>query len=74
MTAIIINEKTRIGKNVIEMLRAISAIEKDNSIKFLDETEFLLSNKKNKEVLEHGVKQVKEGHKGKIIKTTDLWK
>lgn len=43
MTTIQINEKTKIGKTVLEMLKALSRIENDNSIKFLDETEYLLS-------------------------------
>ena len=74
MTTIQINEKTKIGKNILEMLRALARIENDNSIKFLDETEYLLSSKANKEVLMHGIEQVNEGAKGKTIKTSDLWK
>jgi hypothetical protein len=84
MTTIQINEKTKIGKNVLEMLKALARIENEversgnsqgeNSIKFLDETEYLLSSKANKEALMHGITQVKEGIKGKPIKTSDLWK
>ncbi len=74
MTTIQINEKTKIGKNILEMLRALARIENDNSIKFLDETEYLLSSKANKEVLMHGITQVNEGGKGKTIKTSELWK
>jgi len=74
MTTIQINEKTKIGKNILEMLRALARIENDNSIKFLDETEYLLSSKANKEVLMHGINQVNEGGKGKAIKTSQLWK
>jgi hypothetical protein len=74
MTTIQINEKTKIGKNVLEMLKALTKIENDNSIKILDETEYLLSTKANKEALMHGIKQVQEGKKGKTIKTSDLWK
>ena len=74
MTTIRINEKTKIGKNVLEMLKALARIENNDSIKFLDETEYLLSSKANKEALMHGISQVKEGKKGKTIKTTDLWK
>ena len=74
MTTIRINEKTKIGKNVLEMLKALARIENENSIKFLDETEYLLSSKANKEALMHGINQVKEGKKGKTIKTSELWK
>ena len=73
MTTISINEKTKIGKSVLEMLKAL-ARENENTIKFLDETEYLLSSKANKEALMHGIAQVKEGKKGKTIKTSDLWK
>lgn len=64
MTTIQINEKSKIGKNVLKMLKALSQIEPGNSIKFLDETEYLLSSKANKEVLMHGITQIKEGKKG----------
>ena len=74
MTTIQINEKTKIGKNVLEMLKALSRIENDNSIKILDETEFLLSSKANEEVLMHGISQVKKKEKGKTIKPTEMWK
>jgi PHD/YefM family antitoxin component YafN of YafNO toxin-antitoxin module len=74
MTTIQINDKTKIGKTVLEMLKALALIENDDSIKILDETEYLLSSKANKEALMHGIKQVKEGKKGKTIKTSDLWK
>ena len=74
MKTIQINENTKIGKNVLEMLKALARIENGNSIKFLDETEYLLSSKANKEALMHGVTQVKEGKKGTTIKTSDLWK
>jgi hypothetical protein len=74
MTTIQINEKTKIGKNVLEMLKALAKAENDNSIRFLDETEFLLSSKANKDALLHGVNQIKEGKTGKTIKLTDLWK
>jgi len=73
MTTISINEKTKIGKSVLEMLKAL-ARENENTIKFLDETEYLLSSKANKEALMHGIAQVEEGKKGKTIKTSDLWK
>ncbi len=33
------------------MLKALARIENDDSVKFLDETEYLLSNQANKEVL-----------------------
>ena len=73
MTTIRINEKTKIGKNVLEMLKALARIENNDSIKFLDETEYLLSSKANKEALMHGITQVKEGIKGKTIKISVLW-
>jgi hypothetical protein len=74
MTTIQINEKTKIGKNVLKMLQALSQIESNNSIKFLDETEYLLSSKANKDNLLQGIAQIKEGKKGKTLKTSDLWK
>lgn len=74
MTTIQINENTEIGKNILEMLKALARIENNNSIKFLDETEYLLSSKANKEALMHGITQIKEGKKGKTIKASDLWK
>ena len=74
MTAIFINEKTKLGKNIIGMLKALSIGEKKNLLRFLDETEFLLSTEANKEVLMHGVEQIKKGKKGKTIKTSELWR
>lgn len=74
MTTIQINEKTKIGKNVLEMLKALASAENENSIKFLDETEFLLSTKANKDALLHGIAQINTGEKGQTIKTSDLWK
>ena len=74
MTTIQINEKTEIGKNVLEMLKALSRIENGDSIKILDETEYLLSSKANEEALMHGISQVKKKEKGKTIKPTELWK
>lgn len=74
MTTIQINEKTEIGKNVLEMLKALSRIENGNSIKILDETEYLLSSKANEEALMHGISQVKKKEEGKTIKPTEMWK
>ena len=74
MKTIQINEKTKIGKNIWAMLKALSQIENDNSIQFLDETEYLLSSKANKEALMSGISQVKEGKKGKTIEPSELWK
>ena len=74
MTTIQIDEKSKIGKNVLEMLKALANVDNGNSIRFLDETEYLLSSKTNREVLLHGINQVKEGIEGKTIKTSDLWK
>ncbi len=74
MTAIFINEKTKIGKNILEMLKVLAKAENNKSIRFLDETEFLFSTKANKEALIHGVEQIKKGEKGKTIKPSELWK
>jgi hypothetical protein len=74
MTTIQINEKTKIGKNIIEMLKVLSKAENEKSIKFLDETGFLLSSHANREALLQGVKQVSEGEEGKTISAEDLWK
>lgn len=74
MTTIQINEKTKIGKNVIEMLKALARADNNNSIKFLDETEYLFSTKANKDVLIQGVKNLEEGTVGKTVKTSELWK
>jgi len=63
MTTIQINEKSKIGKNILEMLKALA--KNDDSIRFLDETEFLLSSKDNKAVLLHGIDQVKKGYREK---------
>ena len=74
MTTIQINERTKIGKNVLSMLKALAKIENENSIKFLDETEYLLSSKANKDALMRGISQINEGKKGKTIKPSELWK
>ena len=74
MTTIVINEKTKIGKNVLEMLKALAKVDDNKSIKFIGETEYLLSTEANRDVLMHGVSQVKEGKKGKSIKPSELWK
>ena len=74
MTTIQINEKTKIGKNILKMLRELSEKEKENSIKFLDETEYLLSTRANKVRLIHSINQAKGGEKGKTIQIDDLWK
>jgi len=74
MTTIQIDDNTKIGKTVLEMLKALSSIENDNSITILDETGYLLSSKANKEALMHGVTQIKEGKKGKTMKISELWK
>ena len=74
MITIQINEKTKIGKNVLKMLKALAKIENDNSIKIFDETEYLLSSKANEEASMHGISQVRKKEKGKTIKPTELWK
>jgi len=74
MATIIINEKTKIGKNVLEMLKALAKVDDNKSIKFIGETEYLLSTEANRDVLMKGVSQVKEGKKGKSIKPSELWK
>ena len=74
MKTIQINEKTKFGKNVLVLLKALSEIENDNSILFLDETDYLLSSKANKEKLMVGVSDVKDGKKGLTIEPSELWK
>lgn len=74
MATIVINERTKIGKNVLEMLKTLAKVDDNKSIKFIDETEYLLSTEANRKVLMHGVSQVKQGEKGKSIKPSELWK
>jgi len=74
MATIVINEKTKIGKNTLEMLKTLAKVDNNKSIKFIDETEYLLSTEANREVLMHGVSQVKKGTKGKTINPSELWK
>jgi hypothetical protein len=74
MTTIQINEKTKIGKNVLEMLKALAKADKNDSIRFLDETDYLFSIEANKEALMNGVAQVEKGDNGKTIQIADLWK
>ncbi len=69
MATIIINEKTKIGKSILEMLKVLSKADDKGSIRFLDETEYLLSSKANRNRLMHGVSQVKKEEKGKTIET-----
>jgi len=72
MTTIQIDEKTKIGKNVLEMLKVLAQAGIDNSIRFLDETDYHLSTSANKEALLNGVAQVEKGDKGKTIQIADL--
>jgi hypothetical protein len=44
MATIIINEKTKVGKNLLKMLKALACIENEGSIRFLDETDYIISN------------------------------
>jgi len=44
------------------------------TLQFLDETDYMLASKSNEEALMQGVKQVKEGKKGRTIEPTQLWK
>jgi hypothetical protein len=74
MATIVINEKTKIGKNVLEMLKTLSKVDNNHSIKFLDETEYLLSTEANRKVLMDGIIQVKRGTKGRTIKPSEMWK
>ena len=74
MTTIIINEKTKVGKNILELLKVLSKADKNGSVRFLDETEYLMSSKANKDVLTYGVSQIQKGEKGKTIKISELWK
>jgi hypothetical protein len=72
MTTIVINEKTKIGKNVLEMLKTLAKVDDNKSIKFIDETDYLLSTEANRKVLMHGIYQIKKGTKGKTIKPSEL--
>ena len=74
MTTIVINEKTKIGKNVLEILKTLAKVDDNKSIKFIDETEYLLSTEANRKALMDGVLQVNKGVKGKTIKPSELWK
>jgi len=74
MKTVQINERTKIGKNVLQILKSLSQIENGSSIKFLDETEYLLSSKANKKALMEAIAQVEKGERGKTIKTSELWK
>jgi hypothetical protein len=74
MTTIVINEKTKIGKNVLEMLKTLAKVDDNKSIKFIDETDYLLSTEANRKVLMQGIYQIKKGTKGKTIKPSELWK
>jgi hypothetical protein len=74
MVTVQINNKTKTGKNALELLKELAQKENGNSIKFLDETEYLLSTQANREVLRRGVDQVKKGGNGKTIKPSELWK
>jgi hypothetical protein len=49
-------------------------LRKKKSIKFLDETGYLMASPANKVALIDGIKQVENGRFGKTIKTNDLWK
>ena len=74
MATIVINEKTKIGKNVLEMLKALAKVDDNKSIKFIDETEYLLSTEANRKALLHGISQINKGAKGKMINPSELWK
>lgn len=74
MTTIVIDEKTKIGKNVLEMLKTLAKVDDNKSIKFIDETEYLLSTEANRKALMHGVSEVNKGAKGKTINPSELWK
>jgi hypothetical protein len=74
MATVIINEKTKIGKSILEMLKTLSKVDDNKSIKFLDETDYLFSTEANKKVLMHGVDQVRKGKKGKTINPSEVWK
>ncbi len=74
MTTIQINEKTKTGKNILKMLKALSDSENENLIRFLDETEYLLSTNANKTRLINSLNQAKSQKKGKTVSIDDLWK
>jgi hypothetical protein len=74
MVTVQINNRTKTGKNALQILKDMAQEENGSSIRFLDETELLLSTEANKEALMHGINQLKRGEKGKTIKPSDLWK
>jgi hypothetical protein len=74
MATIVINERTKIGKNVLEMLKTLAKVDENKSIKFLDETEYLVSTEANEKALMYGISQVNKGTKGIIIEPSKLWK
>jgi hypothetical protein len=74
MTTIVINEKTKIGKNVLEMLKTLAKVDDNKSIKFIDETEYLLSTEANRKALMNGILQVNKGTEGQTIEPSELWK
>jgi hypothetical protein len=74
MATIVINEKTKIGKNVLEMLKTLAKVDDNKSIKFIDETEYLLSTEANRKALMNGILQVNKGTEGQTIEPSELWK
>jgi hypothetical protein len=74
MTTVQINENTKIGKNIIEMLKFIAKSENERAVKFLDETDYLFASPKNKEVLLDGVEKIKNGDTGVHLNIAELWK
>jgi hypothetical protein len=74
MTTVLIDEKTKIGRNIIEMLRVLANAENVKAIKFLDETDYLMASKSNKAALLEGVRHVDEGIQGESVNIDKLWK
>lgn len=74
MATIQINENTKIGKSIVEMLKVLSNSEEDKAIKFLDETGYLLASEKNREALQDGIQKIEKGEHGKQINVDELWK
>lgn len=64
----------RLKKIILTISKALPQRRNDRSIKFLDETEYLLSSKANKENLMQSIAQIEKGEKGKTIEPSDLWK
>lgn len=64
----------KLKKDTLTIRKALLPRKNERAIKLLDDTEYLLSSKANKEALMQGITQIEEGKKGKTIEPSDLWK